>query len=114
MMSKSGRTTRMLEAAVAACGEGKPTPIVVAANARERARLTQELARMIGERGVHPRVVTMEQATEQGFRWSRRLFCGLRNTPVFVDHYAWEERDNAYRRRKHIPTGDSWMGKGAA
>lgn len=80
-MRQSGRTTRMLQAALKKCQEGH-TVYIVAASIDEADRLRREFLRLGGERFYHlTRIWTV-------LRMRTRVIYPER--PIFWDHYAVE------------------------
>lgn len=106
MTEKTGRTTRMLQAALAASAPNKPRPYVVGAHARHAEDLRHALVCLLGADPApwHPEVIPLS-ALDSGFDWRIMRRRGS-NRPVFVDHYAWsayfDRRVQAAQRGKEV------------
>lgn len=99
----SGRTTRMLEAAINLASEGRAV-YVMTASSQEKRRLEDFLDRILKEsvrlrESVGPaggRLGIQFETTEstgQGFDWEQMRLVGAHpNCAVLVDHYAIEKR----------------------
>lgn len=97
---KTGRTQRMLEAAVAAIRGGESYVFVVAASRQHAEELAERLASMVPGSGVtagskvYPRdggQIAVETAHEIGLQWATGRHRGFVGIPVYADHYAIEQ-----------------------
>lgn len=81
---QSGRTTRMLEAAMQEIQRGKQVFIVMA-NQPEVTRVRNILVR---EHGLSPYVFKIGTAQSLNLDWKTRKLVYYKNASVFIDHYA--------------------------
>ncbi len=109
----TGRTTRMLEAAIASAR--KPQYVmVVAANQRDADRLKEQCATMLNRKISGPKVylaadgepyggeITFERVQDRDWDWRTMTFRGSYPTiPVHVDHNAIEQEYGHILRELH-------------
>lgn len=97
---QTGRTQRMLEAAVAAIRGDEPYVFVVAASRQHAEELAERLASMVpGSRVTAGSKVylagggqiAVETAHEIGLQWATGRHRGFVSVPVYADHYAIEQ-----------------------